>query len=100
MSVVLDAMDGVVCLMDDILIHGKTKAEHDSRLLQVLQHLDAAKITLNKEKCEFFQSQVKFLGQMVDRTGVCPDPTTLENYHLAEKTRPLRELLHKDSAWL
>ena len=33
MSVILDGMDGVVCLMDDVLIHGKTQDEHDDRLL-------------------------------------------------------------------
>ena len=29
MSVLLDGMDGIVCLMDDILIYGKTQEEHN-----------------------------------------------------------------------
>ena len=50
MSVLLDGMD-------DILVYGKTQDEHDERLLKVLQHLEAAGLTLNREKCEFSQSQ-------------------------------------------
>jgi hypothetical protein len=56
MSSLLDGIDDVVYLMDDILIHGKTQDERDDRLVKVLQHLKAAGITLNKEKCEFSQS--------------------------------------------
>ena len=127
MSVILDGINGVVCLMDDVLVHGRTQAEHDSRLLQVLQRLRAAGLTLNKEKCEFSRSQVTFLGQVVDKTGVRPDMAKVKavqkvpapknvsdvrrflgmvnqlgkfSPNLAEKTRPLRELLRKDRAWM
>ena len=31
-------------------------------------------MTLNREKCQFSQSQVKFLGQVVDQNGIRPDP--------------------------
>ena len=60
--------------MDDILVHGKSEEEHNQRLLAVLHRLEKAGITLNKKKCVFAQEQVKFLGQIVDHTGVRPDP--------------------------
>ena len=127
MSTLLDGLDGVVCLMDDILVHGATQDEHDNRLMKVLRRLETAGITLNKDKCEFSKRQVKFLGQVIDTSGVRPDtdkvraiqdyqtPTNVGDVrrflgmvnqlskfspHLAEKTRPLRELLQKDRAWL
>lgn len=127
MSVILDGVEGVVCLMDDVLVYGKTQGEHDDRLLTVLQRLEAAGLTLNREKCEFSQSEVKFLGQMVDKNGVRPDKAKVRaiqevskpknvsdvrrflgmvnqlgkfSPNLAEKTRPIRELLQKDAAWL
>lgn len=53
MSQVLAGMDGVVCHMDDMLVWGKTVAEHDERLRKVLNKLLNAGLTLNSEKCEF-----------------------------------------------
>ena len=65
MSMVLDRLEGVVCLLDDILVYGKMHDEHDERLLKVLQRLEKARVTLNKEKCEFSRSKIKFLGQIM-----------------------------------
>lgn len=47
---------------------------HVRRLMTVLQRLQDAGLTLNERKCAFSQSQVKFLGQMIDQQGVRPDP--------------------------
>ena len=46
----LDILAGVEGMMDDILIHGQTKAEHDERLTQVLHRLQDAGLTLNRDK--------------------------------------------------
>ena len=97
--------------------------EHDDRLTKVLQRLEEAGLTLNREKCQFSQSQVKFLGQVVDQNGICPDPekvAAIQNVkspsnvgdircflgmvnhlskfapNLAERTKPFRELLNKN----
>jgi hypothetical protein len=51
MSEVLSGLSGTVCLMDDILIHGTTREEHDERLRLVLQRLSNLGMTLNSEKC-------------------------------------------------
>ena len=74
MTEILDDVPGVVCLVDDILVTGKTQAEHDSRLRIVLTRLKEAGLTLGREKCEFDKKSVKFLGQLVDESGVRPDP--------------------------
>ena len=127
MSEILSRLEGVVCMMDDILVHGKTQLEHDDRLRTVLQRLESAKLTLNKSKCAFSCDRVKFLGQIVDKCGVHPDPDKVKGIqevsvpqnvsdvrrflgmvnqmnkfspHLAEKTRPIRELLGKNSEWV
>ncbi len=36
--------------------------EHDERLKLVLKRLECAKVTMNKAKCEFSKSSVKFLS--------------------------------------
>lgn len=35
----LEGLDGVVCHIDDILVWGKTREEHDNRLYEVLRRL-------------------------------------------------------------
>ena len=39
MSETLSGLAGVVCMMDDILVHCKMQEEHDERLEKVLQQL-------------------------------------------------------------
>ena len=34
----LAGTEGAVCLINDILVHGKTQAEHDQRLMTVLKN--------------------------------------------------------------
>ena len=124
MSEVLEGMDGVVCHMDDILVHAKSDENHDDILREVLARLLAAGITLN-HKCEFGLPEIKFLGHIVNADGVRPDPEKVEaitsfpepanvtelqrffgmtNYlakfmpGIAHQTEPLRQLLRKDIA--
>ena len=127
MAETLSGLSGVVCLMDDILVHGRDQQEHDERLQEVLHRLQETGLTLNKEKCTFAQSSVKFLGHVIDSRGIHPDPekvmaiqrakrptnvTELRRYlgmvnqlskfspNLAETTQPLRELLLKNKEWI
>ena len=71
-------MDGVVCLVEDVLVYGKTQEEHDQQLKAVLRCLSEAGLTLSLEKCEFSKRRIKFLGQLVDETGVKPDPDKVQ----------------------
>ena len=116
----------MVCMMDDVLIHGATQQEHDQRLHEVLKRLQKARVTLNAKKCQFSTKSVKFLGHVVDPTGIRLDPDKVKaiqkvrtpqnvgdvrrflgmvyqmkfSPNLAEETQPLRELLVKDNAWV
>ena len=69
MSPVLEGLDGVLCHMDDVLIFGSSKEEHDLRLSATLQQLKKAGVTLNPSKCVFATDHIKFLGHIVDKTG-------------------------------
>ena len=66
MSDILTGLPGVVCMMDDILILGKTRVEHNAHLRDVLNRLQDAGMTLNKEKCQFAQTSLTFLGHIID----------------------------------
>ena len=62
-------------MMDDILIHAAKREQHDERLNMVLEHLQMLGLTLNAEKCQFAQTSVKFLGHIIDGSGIWPDPS-------------------------
>ena len=49
----LEDLEGVICIMDDSLVHGKTQKQHDDRLETVIQRLTKARITLNPESANF-----------------------------------------------
>ena len=88
----------------------------------VLQRAEKAGVTLNLKKCEFGKKKVNFLGYIISADGLKPDPdktralqelkepmnTTevrsflgmVNQFHnLAEKDKPLRDLLSKKNQW-
>ena len=71
MSKILEGLEGVVVLMDDVLVYGSSKEEH---LMTVLKQLEEVGATLNPSKCEIFRSSVKFLGHILDKQGIREDP--------------------------
>ena len=78
MSKILSDLTGVVCLMDDILIHGKTQSEHDSHLEKVSSCLQKSNLTLKVEKCKFSQKSICFLGHIIDGKGIHPNPDKIK----------------------
>ena len=67
---------GKYCLiyMDDILIYSKTPQEHLQHLRAVLQTLREAQLYCKLSKCKFALQQVQYLGHIVTRGGVKPNP--------------------------
>ena len=127
MHSLLEGLEGVVCVMDDILVFGSTKQQHDNRLQAVLKRLSAAGVTLNSKKCEFCKTHITFLGHVINHHGISADPnktaaielmeppksvTELRRFlgminqlgkfspNIAELSKPLRELLSDKQAWL
>ena len=74
MSSLLEGLQGVLCVMDDIIVFGTSQQEHDCRLHTVLTRLSSAGITLNSDKCEFSKNSLIFLGHVINPQGISPDP--------------------------
>jgi len=64
--------------MDAILVCGETQNEHDKNLTAALTRIQEADFTLNKEKCKFNKTAIKFLGQVVDSSSIIPDPDKIK----------------------
>ena len=74
MEKILHGLEGVICMMDDILVYGTNSKEHWQRVKLVLQRIRNSGMTLKKEKCQFGMTEVKFLGHLVSVQGIKPDP--------------------------
>jgi hypothetical protein len=63
----------VVAFIDDILIFSKTEEEHDTHLRLVLKKLRAYQLYAKFSKCEFWLTEVDFLGHVISTGGVSVD---------------------------
>lgn len=127
MSTLLKDLEGTIVVMDDILVYGSNKEEHDRRLNMVLHTIKALGLKLNRAKCHFRQTELQFFRHIISAEGVKPDnskveaitklpsPTNVEqlrqvlgliNYvgkflpGLSTMLHPLTSLLRKETAWV
>lgn len=63
-------MEGTLVYFDDIFICGNNDSELNRRIELVLQKLCDNGLTLKKEKCQFFQNSIEFLGFKIDKNGI------------------------------
>ncbi|MCO5551438.1 hypothetical protein L7F22_004941 [Adiantum nelumboides] len=68
----------VLVFFDDILVYSKTREEHEQHLRQVLEILRTAKLYAKRSKCLFFVEKVAYLGFIVSKDGISPDPAKVE----------------------
>lgn len=60
--------------LDDVIIVTQTFEKHVEVVKEVFKRLIAAGLTLNREKCQFCRTELRYLGYVVDRTGLHVDP--------------------------
>lgn len=126
MAQVLSGLSGVVYYIDDILVTGRTRAEHAKNLRAVLQRIREHGLRLKKSKCQFFTRELEFLGHSITPEGVkptksrvksileAPTPTTkqeLQSFlgmltynakflpNMSHTLHPLNQLLRKNTPW-
>ncbi len=120
-------LDGVDTSMDDIIIAGDDTESHDKLLIKVLDRVREKNLKLNKEKCQLGVSQLVFLGDLITKNGLRPDPKKVSaiqnmpqptdvagvqrflgmiNYQsrwiqdAAQKTEPLRQLIQEKNEFI
>jgi len=98
MQTVLAGLEGKVCFVyiDDILVCSRTFQEHLTHLRAVLQRLRDANLKLKLRKCSFLRPEVHYLGHVISKGGIAPDPSKTEkvqNYPVPTDLLKLRQFL-------
>lgn len=80
MELVLRGLHWSVCLiyLDDIIIHSATDGKHMLHLKVVFDRFRAAGLKLKPSKCHLAKTSVTFLGYIVSKEGVQPDPANTD----------------------
>lgn len=125
-STVFDGIEGVTVYFDDVIIAAPNSKIHDELLEVVMHRAYNWGVKFNKEKIQFKQKSVNYVGLVFSEEGVSADPKHLEAMQnmpepknvrevqmilglcsylsefvpkLAELTAPLRKLIKKDIKW-
>lgn len=80
MDLVLAGLQWSHCLVyiDDVVVLGGSFSEHLQNLQAVFVRLRKAGLKLKPKKCAFFQTEVSYLGHIISRDGVSPDPAKVD----------------------
>ncbi|KAL4280490.1 hypothetical protein GQ457_03G019150 [Hibiscus cannabinus] len=79
----------VVVFIDDILIYSRNKDDHAEHLRIVFQTLRECQLYAKFSKCEFWLSEVAFIGHVISAKGIMVDPQKVQTIL---DWRPLRNV--------
>ena len=73
----LSGLEGVRNIADDIIIGSRNDTEHETHVKACLQRIREKGLTLNKKKCQFFQPELEFFGNIFGKDGMSPHPNKI-----------------------
>ena len=82
--------------LDDIIVVTETFEEHKEVLKRVIERIQDAGLTINREKSVFCRDEVQYLGVIVNRDGFNPDPEKIKRimeYPVPKNLRQLKRFL-------
>ena len=83
---------GALALIDNVIIHGKTKEEHNLNLQKLMETARTAGQTFNSNKYAINQEQVRFFGAIFDKNGIHTDPKKVAEIKLFSSPTNITEL--------
>lgn len=74
-----DGLEGVYIYIDDVVIAGNTREDHDANLQAFMLRLQQYDISLSSKKCVFNGSRIQFLGHIIEGGTIRPDPARYQS---------------------
>lgn len=98
MNVVLSGLQGLYCFvyMDDIVIYASSLQDHEMKLTAIFQRLQMNNLKLQPDKCEFLSKEIVYLGHVISKDGVKPNPEKVkdvQNYPRLSSTSQIKSFL-------
>ena len=78
MNKVLKALKFAMTYLDDIIIFSENVSQHLEHLETVFSRLREAGLKMKQSKCEFFKSEIHYLGHLISPEGISPLPNKLD----------------------
>ena len=90
MANLLKDQEGVAAIQDNIIVFGRSVAEHDARLQQVFATIEKSGLKLNEKKCEIRKPKICYFGNVVSEEGMSPVPDkvkAIQDLPASQRTR-------------
>lgn len=98
MNTVLAGLQGIRCFvyMDDIVIYAQSVADHKVKCTEIFDRLRENNLKLSPEKCHFLSKKIVYLGHIINKDGISPDPakiSAVKNFPTPKNPREIKSFL-------
>ena len=93
MDAILESCPGTLGIADDVAVFGRSEAEHDANLHNLMRVSREHGLVFNSNKCALIAPQISFFGTIYDEKGVHPDPKKVEDIQMIPTPESRTELL-------
>ena len=98
MQLVLSGLQWQICMvyLDDVIVYSKSFAQHLDNLRSVFNRFRSEGLKLKPKKCHFCKPEVLYLGHIVGKDGIRPNPDkidTIRNYPVPTSCNEVRSFV-------
>ena len=96
MNKVLKGLKFVMTYLDNIIIFSENESQHLEHLETVFSHLREAGLKMKWSKCDFFKSEIHYLGHLIYPEGISPLPNKLnciKHMPVPKNTKEIKQFL-------
>ena len=92
MNQVLEGLPFAMTYLDDIIIFSNNEEKHLLHLEEVFRQLRKAGLKMKQSKCDFFKSQILYLGHLISEDGISPLPDKLDSIKNMPAPKCMKEI--------
>ena len=92
MNKVLGGLSYAMTYLDDIIIFSKNEEDHLRHLEEVFHQLRQAGLKMKHSKCDFFKSEIHYLGHLISTDGISPLPDKLDTIKNMPMPKDMKEI--------
>ncbi|MEO0454924.1 MAG: RNase H-like domain-containing protein, partial [Verrucomicrobiota bacterium] len=75
---IISGLPNVLAYQDDLIVFTRSGEDHQRAVRDLLERLLQFNVRINKEKSSFFKDEITYLGYVLGKDGIQPDPTKFQ----------------------